>query len=209
MFFKECFGRAKNDLRCKSCLTTSQRESPCLDTRDKQLNIILFTHDQILSCCCAQNTCTMSARNNYIVAMEAKGIIKTEKLANPCSISLANPTFTFSLVVWDKFCGQGTKNTSSTSTRNIAAPGRMKIHCKNREPGKSLKAVSWASNSKLLFPTKQDFLFIFSIIFQSLFLNINCRTSVPNGPHIVWQRAIKNIFLLWNNFLPYMYQALI
>ena len=45
----------------------------------------------------------------YVVALEAKGIIKTERLANPCSISFANPTFTFSLVVWDKFCGQGAK----------------------------------------------------------------------------------------------------
>ena len=183
-------------------------------------NIVLLTCMKYLHYVCQK----------YVVALEATGIIKTERLANPCSISFANPTFTFSLVVWDKFCGQGAKNTCSTSKRNMAAPGqkiltqllqeillhlgqvhqgRMKMHRKNREPGKSLKAVSWASNSKLLFPTKQDFLFIFSIIFQSLFLNINCRTSVPNGPHIVWQRAIKNIFLLWNNFLPQMYQALI
>ena len=127
----------------------------------------------------------------YVVALEATGVIKTERLANPCSISFANPTFTFSLVVWDKFCGQGAKNTCSTSKRNMAAPGqkiltqllqdillhlgqvhqgRMKMHRKNREPGKSRKAVSWASNSKLLFATKQDFLFIFAIFFSSNFL---------------------------------------
>ena len=62
-------------------------------------NIVLLTCMKYLHYVCQK----------YVVALEATGIIKTERLANPCSISFANPTFTFSLVVWDKFCGQGAK----------------------------------------------------------------------------------------------------
>ena len=172
----------------------------------------------------------------YVVGLEAKGIIKTEKLANPWSISLANPTFTFSIVVWQKFCRQGAKNlqtillhlgrmkmhhknreadktllyflcksyfhflpcclrcyrNSVARVQKILAQhlqeillhlGQIKMHRKNRELGKSLKAVSWASNSKLLFPTKQDFSSFFVFFFFNLsFLNKIAGPLSPMGP---------------------------
>ena len=164
----------------------------------------------------------------YVVGLEAKGIIKTEKLANP--------TFTFSIVVWQKFCGQGAKNlqtillhlgrmkmhhknreagksllyflcksyfhflpcclrcyrNSVARVQKILAQhlqeillhlGQMKMHRKNRELGKSLKVVSLASNSKLLFPTKQDFSSFFVFFFFNLsFLNKIAGPLSPMGP---------------------------